>query len=72
MGGQELIVVRAKTTYLDIFQKRHWIHTCRILSASGEVGPHITDITTMEKIIAIQRACLSYNAIDPKDEQYRE
>jgi hypothetical protein len=41
MGGQELIVVRAKTTYLDIFQKRHWIHTCRILSASGEVGPHM-------------------------------
>jgi hypothetical protein len=69
IAGQRLILVYGKTTYVDIFKNRHWIHTCTVLSASNGAVPNVIDIETVEKTIAFRRACLSYNAIDSEGEQ---
>jgi hypothetical protein len=69
LAGQEVIVAYAKTSYVDIFKRKHSIHTCRSLPPTREM-PHNLDPAINADFIKLDQACLRYNAIEPVHDQY--
>ncbi len=67
LAGSELIVAYAKASYLDIFQRKHRVHTCRVLFLSKDHAPHFDPRLVLDAL-NVDRACLHYNAIDPPGE----
>jgi hypothetical protein len=70
LEGHEVILLYGRTSYVDVFKQRHWIHFCRTLPPSTELAPNIKDKLSAAPARKIQRACLSYNAVEPRDENY--
>lgn len=66
IDGKMVIVAYGKTLYTDIYKRRHTEFMCRVLPVAEGIASHAGTVLTSPAAIALRRACLRYNDIDPE------